>query len=308
MPAAGVLAAELVGNPRCLPRRIDEGRHSAADPVVTSSGTTLFAHLRHLECSHGTTCAPPRRWRLCRLGSSGENGVMPWIQSRFRSELSRTLSAGGARRPADICPRDVCPGGMLGHVQSTEVQMLSTRDRGIVLARDRGDTTVDLGALYGVSHQRISAVVSNANELEARCTTRPVRLPPRGRTAPPTHRRPLIPAGLGRVANTDQSSAYAPIALRKRLASLSREAGASSHTRRFVHARRTRARGQPVRYHEQKIPARHRLLGLLAAALVLLCAGPVASAGAQNWFRLARIRVTFAHGAGASHTRQGGST
>jgi hypothetical protein len=58
----------------------------------------------------------------------------------------------------------------------------------------------------------------------------------------------------------------------------------------------------------KRIPARHRLFGLLAAALVLLCAGPVASAGAQNWFRLARLRVTFAHGAGASHTRQGGST
>jgi hypothetical protein len=54
---------------------------------------------------------------------------------------------------------------MLLCVQPTEVQMLSTRDQEIVLARDRGETTVDLGARYGVSHQRITAVVSNANAL-----------------------------------------------------------------------------------------------------------------------------------------------
>ena len=37
--------------------------------------------------------------------------------------------------------------------------MLSTRDQESVLARARGETTVDLGAHFGVSHQRISAVV-----------------------------------------------------------------------------------------------------------------------------------------------------
>jgi hypothetical protein len=43
--------------------------------------------------------------------------------------------------------------------------MLSTRDQQIVLARDRGETTVELGERYGVSHQRVSRIVMNANAL-----------------------------------------------------------------------------------------------------------------------------------------------
>ena len=40
--------------------------------------------------------------------------------------------------------------------------MLSTRDQAIILDRDRGDTTVELGRRYKISHQRVSAVMARA--------------------------------------------------------------------------------------------------------------------------------------------------
>jgi transcriptional regulator len=42
--------------------------------------------------------------------------------------------------------------------------MLTTRDQELVLARDRGDTTVALGEKFGISHQRVSVVMARATE------------------------------------------------------------------------------------------------------------------------------------------------
>ena len=46
-------------------------------------------------------------------------------------------------------------------MQPHGAQMISVRDQEMVLARDgRGDSTVELGERYGISHQRVSVVLA----------------------------------------------------------------------------------------------------------------------------------------------------
>ena len=45
-------------------------------------------------------------------------------------------------------------------MQPHGAQMISVRDQEMVLARDGGDSTVELGERYGISHQRVSVVLA----------------------------------------------------------------------------------------------------------------------------------------------------
>jgi hypothetical protein len=42
--------------------------------------------------------------------------------------------------------------------------VLNARDQTIVLERDRGDTTVEVGRRFAISPQRVSAVTANATK------------------------------------------------------------------------------------------------------------------------------------------------
>ncbi len=59
----------------------------------------------------------------------------------------------------------VISGAMLLRVQPQEMQMLSTRDQELVLARDRGETIVEIGKRHGISHQRVSVLTARATEI-----------------------------------------------------------------------------------------------------------------------------------------------